>query len=112
MRQVRNGATRLVEGLVASGLDTVFGLPGAHNLPIWAALLDSSIRVVGVRHEQTAAYAADGLARATGHVGVAIVTSGPGAANAVAAVGEANESGSPIVIVATDIATALRRPGI
>ena len=60
------------------GVELVFGLPGVHNLPIWKALSDSHIRLVGVRHEQTAAYAADGYARATGRLGVALVTTGPG----------------------------------
>lgn len=88
----------------------MFGLPGVHNLAIWRALAESPIRLVGVRHEQTAAYAADGYARATGRPGVALVTTGPGAANTIAAVGEAWACGSPIVVVATDIPAALRRP--
>ena len=90
----------------------MFGLPGVHNLAIWRALAESSIRLVGVRHEQTAAYAADGYARATGRPGVALVTTGPGAANTIAAVGEAWACGSPVVVVATDIPAALRRPGV
>ena len=64
-----------------------FGLPGVHNLALWEALRDSPIRLVGVRHEQAAAYAADGYARATGSVGVALTTTGPGAANTLGAVG-------------------------
>ena len=106
------GGERLVAGLEAAGVEVVFGLPGVHNLAIWSALAESAIRVVGVRHEQTAAYAADGYARATGRVGVALVTTGPGAANTLAATGEAWACGSAIVVVATDIPGALRRPGV
>ena len=70
-----------------------------------------SIRLVGVRHEQAAAYAADGYARATGRLGVALTTTGPGAANTLGAVGEAWASRSPILVIATDIPSTLRRPG-
>ena len=107
-----SGAARLVEALDELGVELVFGLPGVHNLPIWKALAESPIRLVGVRHEQTAAYAADGYARATGRVGVALVTTGPGAANTLAATGEAMASGSPLLVIATDIPTTLRRPGV
>ena len=106
------GGERLVRALEAAGVQTVFGLPGVHNLAIWRALAGSEIRLVGVRHEQTAAYAADAYARASGSPGVALVTTGPGAANAVAATGEAWACGSPLVVIATDIPAALRRPGV
>jgi thiamine pyrophosphate-dependent acetolactate synthase large subunit-like protein len=106
------GATRLVEMLERLGVKLVFGLPGVHNLAIWRALSQSDIRLVGVRHEQTAVYAADGYARATGRLGVALVTTGPGAANTLAATGEAMASGSPVVVIATDIPDRLRRPGV
>ena len=106
------GATRLVEMLERLGVELVFGLPGVHNLPIWKALSDSDIRLVGVRHEQTAAYAADGYARATGRLGVALVTTGPGAANTLGGTGEAMAAGSPVLVIATDISTALRREGV
>ncbi len=107
-----SGAERLVETLAALGVELVFGLPGVHNLPIWKALARSAIRLVGVRHEQTAVYAADGYARATGRLGVAVVTTGPGAANTLGATGEAMASGSPVLVIATDIPAALRRPGV
>ena len=106
------GGELLVEALEDSGVEVVFGLPGVHNLAIWRALAESPIRLVGVRHEQTAAYAADGYARSSGKLGIALVTTGPGAANAVAATGEAWACGSPIVVIATDIPAALRRPGV
>jgi thiamine pyrophosphate-dependent acetolactate synthase large subunit-like protein len=105
------GAQRIVALLQAHGVEVCFGLPGVHNLPLWEALRESSIRLVGVRHEQTAAYAADGYARATGRLGVALTTTGPGAANTLGAVGEAWASRSPVLVIATDIPSALRRPG-
>jgi thiamine pyrophosphate-dependent acetolactate synthase large subunit-like protein len=108
----RTGAQLLVEGLEAAGVDVVFGLPGVHNLAAWEALRESPIRLVGVRHEQSAVYAADGYARATGSVGVALVTTGPGAANTLGACGEAWASRSPVLVVATDIPTSLRMRGV
>jgi thiamine pyrophosphate-dependent acetolactate synthase large subunit-like protein len=106
------GATRLVEMLEQLGVELAFGLPGVHNLPIWKGLSESGIRLIGVRHEQTAVYAADGYARASGRLGVALVTTGPGAANTLGAAGEAMASGSPVLIIATDIAMSLRRHGV
>jgi thiamine pyrophosphate-dependent acetolactate synthase large subunit-like protein len=106
------GGELVVAALEQCGVDVAFGLPGVHNLAVWSALAQSPIRLVGVRHEQTAAYAADGYARASGQVGVALTTTGPGAANTLAAVGEAWASRSPVVVVATDIPTTLRRPGV
>jgi thiamine pyrophosphate-dependent acetolactate synthase large subunit-like protein len=106
------GADRLLEALERLGVEVVFGLPGVHNLPIWKALAASPLRLVGVRHEQTAVYAADGYARATGQLGVAVVTTGPGAANTLGATGEAMASGSPVLVIATDIPTTLRREGV
>src|SRR4051794_33703669 len=106
------GGDELVAALERAGVDVVFGLPGVHNLPAWEALRTSPIRLIGVRHEQTAVYAADGYARATGKVGVALVTTGPGAANTLGAVGEAWASHSPIVVIATDIPSSLRRDGV
>jgi thiamine pyrophosphate-dependent acetolactate synthase large subunit-like protein len=106
------GAELIVELLEREGVEVAFGLPGVHNLPLWEALRRSPIRLVGVRHEQAAVYAADGYARATGRLGVAIATTGPGAANMLGAVGEAWASRSPVLVVATDIPAALRRPGV
>jgi thiamine pyrophosphate-dependent acetolactate synthase large subunit-like protein len=107
-----NGAEVIVAQLEDAGVEVCFGLPGVHNLALWDALRESPIRLVGVRHEQAAAYAADGYARATGSVGVALTTTGPGAANTLGAVGEAWASRSPVLVIATDIPTALRRPGV
>jgi thiamine pyrophosphate-dependent acetolactate synthase large subunit-like protein len=109
---ILTGAAHAVAALERAGVDVAFGLPGVHNLALWRALGESPIRLVGVRHEQTAAYAADGYARATGGLGVAITTTGPGAANTLGAVGEAWASRQPILVVATDIPTRMRRPGV
>src|SRR5215210_1972272 len=109
---ILTGAGLAVEALEGAGVEVAFGLPGVHNLALWRALGDSPVRLVGVRHEQTAAYAADGYARATGRLGVALTTTGPGAANALGAVGEAWASRSPLLVIATDIPTTLRRPGV
>ena len=109
---ILTGAGLAVAALERAGVEVAFGLPGVHNLALWRALGSSPIRLVGVRHEQTAAYAADGYARASGRVGVALTTTGPGAANTLAAVGEAWASRQPIVVIATDIPARLRRPGV
>src|ERR671920_480242 len=106
------GADHLVAALQDLGVETVFGLPGVHNLAVWEAAAAAGLRVVGVRHEQAAVYAADGYARATGRLGVAVVTTGPGAANTLGATGEAMSSGAPVLVVATDIPSTLRRPGV
>src|ERR671922_2822351 len=95
------GAEFLVDLLRERDVEVCFGLPGVHNLALWEALRASPIRLVGVRHEQTAAYAADGYARATGRLGVALTTTGPGAANTLGAAGEAWASRSPVLVIAT-----------
>src|SRR5919106_1516872 len=109
---ILTGAALGVAALERAGVEVAFGLPGVHNLGLWRALGESPIRLVGVRHEQTAAYAADGYARATGRLGVALTTTGPGAANTLGAVGEAWASRSPVLVIATDISSELRRPGV
>ena len=108
---MQTGAGAIAATLRAAGVDTVFGLPGVHNLALWPACARAGVRIVGSRHEQGCAYAADGYARATGRTGVALTTTGPGAANTLGAVGEAWASHSPVVVIASDIATSLRRPG-
>jgi thiamine pyrophosphate-dependent acetolactate synthase large subunit-like protein len=109
---ILTGARAAVAALEDAGVEIAFGLPGVHNLPLWRELNGSPIRLVGVRHEQTAAYAADGYARASGRLGVALTTTGPGAANTLAAVGEAWASRQPILVIATDIPSSARRPGV
>jgi thiamine pyrophosphate-dependent acetolactate synthase large subunit-like protein len=109
---ILTGARAAVAALEDAGVSVAFGLPGVHNLALWRELNGSPIRLVGVRHEQTAAYAADGYARAGGRIGVALTTTGPGAANTLAAVGEAWASRQPILVIATDIPSTARRPGV
>src|SRR2546423_1653684 len=106
------GAQLVVQALEEQGVEVAFGRPGVHNLALWRAVGESGIRLVGVRHEQTAAYAADGYARASGRLGVALTTTGPGAANTLAAVGEAWASRQPLLVIATDVPTTVRRPGV
>jgi thiamine pyrophosphate-dependent acetolactate synthase large subunit-like protein len=110
-RAILTGADAAVAALEATDAHVAFGLPGVHNLSLWRALGGSPIRLVGVRHEQTAAYAADGYARARGGLGVALTTTGPGAANTLAAVGEAWACRQPVLVIATDVPTSVRRPG-
>jgi thiamine pyrophosphate-dependent acetolactate synthase large subunit-like protein len=110
--RILTGARAAVEALEAAGVEVAFGLPGVHNLSLWRELSSSPVRLVGVRHEQTAAYAADGFARASGRLGVALTTTGPGAANTLAAVGEAWASRQPVLVIATDIPTKARRAGV
>ncbi|MDP9100766.1 MAG: thiamine pyrophosphate-binding protein [Actinomycetota bacterium] len=105
------GGEVLVAALRELGVEVAFGLPGVHNLAAWKAFPGSGIRLVGVRHEQTAGYAADGYARATGRLGVALTTTGPGAANVVTATGEAWACHSPVLVIATDIPSTVRQPG-
>ncbi|HEY6176716.1 MAG TPA: biosynthetic-type acetolactate synthase large subunit [Kofleriaceae bacterium] len=93
------GAQILWDGLRREGVEVVFGYPGGAIMPAYDALLDSPIRHVLVRHEQGAAHMADGYARASGKVGVAIATSGPGATNLVTGIATAMLDSVPIVCV-------------
>ena len=89
---LRTGAHALVSALEAHGVEIVFGIPGQHALTLWEALDGSPIRPVVVRHEQAAAFAAVGYARTSGRPGVCITSTGPGAFNALAGMGEADAS--------------------
>jgi acetolactate synthase I/II/III large subunit len=102
-----NGATALVRALEAEGVDIVFGYPGGAILPVYDALVDSKLRHILVRHEQGAAFAANGWARATGHVGVCMATSGPGATNLVTGIADAYADSVPMVIITGQVATGL-----
>ncbi|MFI6741836.1 thiamine pyrophosphate-binding protein [Nonomuraea sp. NPDC050451] len=99
-------AAAILDMLAALGVRTVYGLPGVHNMAFWRESAPDRPKITGVRHEQTAVYAADGLARAGGGLGVALTTTGPGAANAVAAFGEAWASGSPVLLIASEVPSA------
>ena len=94
------GAEAVVASLEAEGVDLVFGYPGGQAIKIYDALYDSTqIRHVLSRHEQGAVHEADGYARATGNVGVAIVTSGPGATNTVTGIATAYMDSVPLVVI-------------
>lgn len=95
----RTGAKCLIDGLHKAGVQVVFGYPGGMVLPIFDALRDSGIRFVLARHEQGAVHMADGYARSSGHVGCCLVTSGPGATNAVTGLATANMDGIPVVCI-------------
>src|SRR6266480_1186694 len=95
----RTGAQILWESLVREGVTDVFGYPGGAILPAYDAMLAYPIRHVLVRHEQGATHMADGYARASGKVGVAIATSGPGATNMVTGIATAMMDSSPIVCI-------------
>ncbi|TMQ13351.1 MAG: biosynthetic-type acetolactate synthase large subunit [Deltaproteobacteria bacterium] len=95
----RTGAQILWEALRREGVEVVFGYPGGAIMPAYDALLDSPIRHVLVRHEQGAAHMADGYARASGKVGVAVATSGPGATNLVTGIATAMLDSVPIVCI-------------
>src|SRR5687768_13566784 len=103
----RTGADALAAQLRELGVEVVFGIPGVHNLAIFDALERADVRIVLVRHEQASVYAADGYARASGRLGVAITTTGPGAANAVGAMGEARASRVPLVHISTQVETKM-----
>ena len=97
----------IMECLKAEGVDAVFGLPGGANLPTYDALYDAGIRHILVRHEQGAGHAAAGYAKATGKVGVAFATSGPGATNLVTAIADAVMDSVPTVFITGQVRTEL-----
>jgi acetolactate synthase-1/2/3 large subunit len=100
------GAQIVCESLVREGVETIFGYPGGTVIPIYDALVDYPLRHVLVRHEQAAAHAADGYARATGKVGVCFATSGPGATNLVTGIATAYLDSSPIVAITGQVPTS------
>jgi acetolactate synthase-1/2/3 large subunit len=104
----RSGANILVESLVRQGVEFVFGYPGGAVLPIYDALFgDERIRHILVRHEAGAAHAAEGYARSTGKPGVVLVTSGPGATNAITGIADAFMDSIPLVVITGQVPTAL-----
>ncbi|MBL9014426.1 MAG: biosynthetic-type acetolactate synthase large subunit [Myxococcales bacterium] len=107
MSAPRTGAQILWEALAREGVDVVFGYPGGAIMPAYDALLDSSIRHVLVRHEQGAAHMADGYARVSGKVGVAIATSGPGATNLVTGIATAMLDSVPLVCITGQVTSRL-----
>ncbi len=103
----RTGAQIIWECLVHEGVKTIFGYPGGAILPAYDAMLDYPIRHVLVRHEQGATHMADGYARASGQVGVAIATSGPGATNLVTGIATAQMDSVPMVCITGQVPSKL-----
>ena len=104
----KSGAEILIDILIEQGVDTVFGYPGGAVLPIYDALFQQTkIRHVLVRHEAGAAHAAEGYARSTGKPGVVLVTSGPGATNAVTGIADAFLDSIPLIVITGQVATNL-----
>ena len=104
----KSGAEILIDTLIEQGVDTVFGYPGGAVLPIYDALFQhTKIRHVLVRHEAGAAHAAEGYARSTGKPGVVLVTSGPGATNAVTGIADAFMDSIPLIVLTGQVATNL-----
>src|SRR6202171_6800622 len=102
------GADMVIKALVDQGVDVVFGYPGGAVLPIYDALFkQNAVRHILVRHEQAAVHAAEGYARSTGRVGVVLVTSGPGATNAVTGLVDALMDSIPVVCLTGQVPTHL-----
>ncbi|TKA97987.1 hypothetical protein FAZ78_03315, partial [Cereibacter changlensis] len=89
----------LIAGLKARGVDVVFGIPGVHTIELYRGLAGSGIRHVTARHEQGAAFMADGYARVSGKPGVALVITGPGVTNALTAMAQARADSIPILVI-------------
>src|SRR6202166_884267 len=101
------GAEIVLRCMRAEGVDLVFGYPGGAIMPLYDALEGSGVRHVLTRHEQGAAFAAEGYARATGKVGVAMATSGPGATNLVTGIADAKMDSVPLVCITGQVRTAM-----
>ncbi len=104
----KSGADILIDTLIEQGVDTIFGYPGGAVLPIYDAIFQNKkIKHILVRHEAGAAHAAEGYARATGKPGVVLVTSGPGATNAVTGIADAFLDSIPLVVITGQVSTNL-----
>lgn len=105
MREMTGGQA-VVETLRAVGVEHVFGIVGVHNMHIYDALYDhSTIRPITARHEQGAAFMADGYARASGRIGVTLPISGPGGTNAATGVAQAYADSSPVLVIQSNVAS-------
>src|SRR5438270_10481442 len=107
MSNLMSGAKMLLECLVREGVDCFFGYPGGVTLPLYDAMYDHHIRHVLVRHEENAAFAAEGYARATGKVGVCCATSGPGATNLITGLVDSLMDSIPIVALTGQVHSSL-----
>ncbi len=103
----KNGAHLMVRALEAEGVDVLFGYPGGAIMPFYDALVGSKLRHILTRHEQGAALAANGFARASGRVGVCVATSGPGASNLVTGIADAFLDSVPMVVLTGQVPTTL-----
>ncbi len=101
------GAQAIVKALELEGVETIFGYPGAAICPFYDALIDSKIRHILTRHEQGAAHAASGYARASGDVGVCVVTSGPGSTNIITGIATAYMDSIPVVAITGQVSSEL-----
>ena len=103
------GAEALMRALVNENVSTLFGYPGGSIMPVYDALYDykEQLNHVLVRHEQGATHAAQGYARVSGKVGVALVTSGPGATNTITGIADAMLDSTPLVVICGQVSTAL-----
>ncbi|GAA1851104.1 5-guanidino-2-oxopentanoate decarboxylase [Brevibacterium marinum] len=108
----RNGARAVVATLAAHGVDTVFGIPGTHNLEFYRHLGEFGIRAITPRHEQGAGYGADGYFLVSGKPGVVITTSGPGLTNVVTAAATAYAESRPMLILSPGVPTGLERADV
>ncbi|WP_066364460.1 thiamine pyrophosphate-binding protein [Herbidospora mongoliensis] len=99
------GAAAVAATLAAYDVDTVFGIPGTHNLALYEALSSHGMRLITPRHEQGAGYAADGYARISGRPGVVLTTTGPGILNAAAAAGQAYSDSIPLLLISPGVPT-------
>src|ERR1700747_76215 len=104
---MRKGSQIVLECLRAEGVDLVFGYPGGAIMPLYDALDGSGVRHILTRHEQGAVFAAEGYARVTGKVGVAMATSGPGATNLVTGIADAKMDSVPLVCITGQVRSAL-----
>lgn len=108
LNQMRSGSELLVETLLNEGVDYLFGYPGGAVLPLYDTFYDGKIKHILARHEQGAVHAAEGYARVSGKTGVVVVTSGPGATNAITGITDAHCDSLPLVVFTGQVAT----PGI
>lgn len=110
--EFRNGGLAVVSTLAAHGVDTIFGIPGTHNLEFYRHLPPFGIRAVTPRHEQGAGYAADGYFLVSGRPGVVITTSGPGLTNVLTAAATAYAESRPMLILSPGVPTGLERADV
>ena len=108
------GSEALLRALIAEGVDTIFGYPGGAVIPVYDCLYDykDKLKHVLVRHEQGATHAAQGYARVSGKVGVALVTSGPGATNTLTGIADAMMDSTPLVVITGQVASSLLGTGL